>query len=116
MNTQPSETDEDLPKLARLYSWVDRPGAPNRIFWGLAVFCLLLFLADFTYDKYGHFSVEKLPGFYGVFGFVMFTALIIAAKTLRIFIKRPEDYYGDKAIDAEEYPRDQLEVVDHNAD
>jgi hypothetical protein len=44
----------------------------------------------------------------------MFTALILAAKTLRIFIKRPENYYGDKAIDIEDYPADQLEKVDND--
>jgi hypothetical protein len=43
----------------------------------------------------------------------MFTALILAAKSLRFFIQRPEDYYGDSAIDREEYPPEQLEKVDH---
>jgi len=39
----------------------------------------------------------------------MFTALILVAKALRLLIKRPENYYGDKAVDGEEYPTDQLE-------
>jgi hypothetical protein len=44
----------------------------------------------------------------------MFTALILAAKTLRIFIKRPEDFYGEKAIDGESYPEEELEQVGHD--
>ena len=44
----------------------------------------------------------------------MFTALILAAKTLRIFIKRPEDFYGEKAIDCESYPEEELEQVGHD--
>ena len=53
--------------------------------------------------------LKRSPGFYGVYGFFMFTALILVAKALRLFIKRPENYYGDKAIDTEDYPTDQLE-------
>jgi hypothetical protein len=39
----------------------------------------------------------------------MFTVLIFVAKFLRLIIKRPENYYGDKAIDQEDYPASQLE-------
>lgn len=107
---------EHLPALGRLLLWVDRPGSANKIFWALAAVCALLFVLDFTYHKHGHFHIEELPGFYGVYGFVMFTALILAAKTLRIFIKRPEDYYGDRAVDSEEYPADQLDKERYHAD
>ena len=79
------------------------------IFLGLALLCFALFLADFTYHKHGHFHIEEIPGFYGAYGFFMFTALILVAKALRLLIKRPENYYGDKAVDGEEYPTDQLE-------
>jgi hypothetical protein len=103
------------PALGRILLWVDRPGSANKIFWGLAAFCGVLFLADFTYEKHGHFAVEDIPGFYGAYGFVMFTALILLAKALRYFVKRPEDFYGDKAIDREEYPADQLDKVDYDA-
>ena len=107
--------DENLPTLGRLLLWLDKPGSANRIFWGLAVICLLLFLADFTYETHGHFAVEAIPGAYGIYGFVMFTGLILVAKALRFFIKRDEDYYGDKAIDSEEHPEDQLDKAKHDA-
>jgi hypothetical protein len=35
------------------------------------------------------------------------------AKGLRVLIKRPEDYYGNKAVDTEEYPEDQLDKREH---
>jgi len=111
-----NDTPENLPALGRMFLWVDKPGSANKIFWGLAVFCALLFLADFTYHKHGHFEIEDFPGFYGLYGFVMFTLLILAAKTLRIFIKRPEDYYGDKAIDTEDYPASQMEKADRHVE
>lgn len=103
-----------LPALGRMLLWVDKPGSANKIFWALVVVCGLAFLADFTYEKHGHFDVENVPGFFAAYGFFMFTGLILAAKGLRVLIKRPEDFYGDKAIDREEYPEAGLEKVDHD--
>jgi len=109
------ETDpKKLPALGRMLLWVDKPGSANKIFWALAVVCGLLFLADFTYEKHSYFDIEHLPGFYGIYGFVMFTGLILAAKGLRVLIKRNEDFYGDKAVDSEDYPEAGLEKVDHD--
>lgn len=109
------ETDPaKLPALGRMLLWVDKPGSATKIFWALVVVCVLLFLADFTFEKHGHFDVENLPGFFGAYGFVMFTGLILAAKGLRVLIKRSEDFYGDKAVDREEYPEAGTEKVDHD--
>ena len=110
------ETDPaNLPALGRMLLWVDKPGSVNKIIWTLALVCGLLFLADFTFEKHGYFDIEHLPGFFGVYGFVMFTGLILAAKGLRVLIKRPEDFYGDKAVDREQYPEAGLGKVDHDA-
>ena len=112
---KPVDDPANYPALGRMFLWVDRPGSATKITYALAALCVVLFLLDFTYKKYGHFAVELIPGFYGIYGFVMFTGLILAAKALRTIIKRPEDYYSPYAIDAEDYPADQLEKVDHNA-
>lgn len=109
------ETDPaKLPRLGRMLLWVDKPGSATKIFWALVVACVLLVLADFTYEKHGHFDVENLPAFFGIYGFVMFTGLILAAKGLRVLIKRREDFYGDKAVDREEYPEAGTQKVDHD--
>jgi hypothetical protein len=105
---EPNGTDE-FSTLGKTLCWFTKTENANKIFLVLAVFCLALFLADFTYHKHGHFHIEEIPGFYGIYGFFMFTALILVAKVLRLLIKRPENYYGSKAIDNEEYPTDQLE-------
>ncbi len=112
-----SNHDEDtsnFPVLGRALLWVDKPGSATKIFWGLAAACTVVFAAGFLVDMHGHFDVENFGGFYALYGFFMFTGLILAAKGLRVLIKRPEDYYGDKAIDREEYPADQLERLDHD--
>lgn len=112
MGKHPTDNPSKYPPLGRALMWVDKPRSANTIIRALAIACGLLFLADFTYEKYGHLTAEYIPGFFGVYGFVMFAALIIAARTLRKVIKRPEDYYGDTSIDTEDYPADQLEKVD----
>ena len=109
MDLNKSDETSKFSPLGKTLSWFTKTKNANNIFLGLALLCFPLFLADFTYHKHGHFHIEEIPGFYGAYGFFMFTALILVAKALRLLIKRPENYYGDKAVDGEEYPTDQLE-------
>jgi len=115
MAEKPKDDPARYPPLGRALMWVDKPGSANKLFWGLAIISGLLFVGDFTYSKYGKMDVGNIPGFYGVYGFVMFTLLILVAKALRVLIRRPEGFYGDKAIDTEAYPEDQLERIDNDA-
>ena len=109
MDLNKSDETSEFSWLGKKLCWFTETENANKIFIGLAMLCIVLFLADFTYHTHGHFPIEEIPGFYGAYGFFMFTALIFAAKTLRLLIKRPENYYGDKAVDGEDYPTDQLE-------
>jgi len=87
MVRKPKDNPRNYPWLGRVFLWVDRPGSVSKLIWALAAACLLLVLADFTYDKYGNFAVDYVPGFYGAFGFVMFSAVVLGAKALRVWIK-----------------------------
>ena len=112
MDNFPSDKSDSFSFLGRALGWFTRPENSKSIILCLIIICSGLFLLDFTYKKYGHFDIEKYEGFYGFYGFVMFTGLILVAKALRYFVNQPEEYYGDKAIDCEEYPEDQLEKVE----
>lgn len=109
MDLNQSDKTNEFSRLGKTLCWFTRTENANKIFLGLALFCSALFLADFTYHKHGHFFIEEIPGFYAAYGFFMFTLLIMGAKALRFIIKRPENYYGDKAVDSEDHPADQLE-------
>ena len=115
MDNKTPDNPDKFPALGRALLWVDRPGSVDKIVYALAALCAVLFVADFLYHKHPHFAVEEIPGFYGIYGFAAFTGLILVAKALRFFIKRPEDYYDDKAVDREDYPEDQLDKVDYDA-
>ena len=74
----------------------------NKVLYALGGICAALLIVDFLRDRHGVFDVEHWPLFFCLFGFIVYWSLIIAAKQLRKLIERPEDYYGDEAIDAEE--------------
>jgi len=71
-----------------------------------------LFLADFFYKKKYYVGIENFPGFYALYGFFMCVGLVLGARSLRIFLKRDEDYYAPYDIESEAYPEDQMERDD----
>lgn len=73
--------------------WLDEPGNVQKIIWALFAVCAALFLADAFYHKHSHFEAENFFGFYAIFGFVVCVALVLAAKGMRLFLMRSEDYY-----------------------
>jgi hypothetical protein len=73
--------------------WLDDPRNVTKIVWALVAVCAGLFFADASYEKHGYFVIERLFGFFAIFGFVVCVALVLVAKWLRTFLMRPEDYY-----------------------
>jgi hypothetical protein len=73
--------------------WLDDPGNVTKIVWALVGVCVLLLLADAFLEKHGAFAIEHVFGFYALFGFVAYVALIFLGKGLRALVMRPEDYY-----------------------
>ena len=75
--------------------WLDDRQNITKVVWGLVILCGILFVADAFYDKHPHFIAETYFGFFGIFGFVVCVGLVLAAKVMRILLKRGEDYYDD---------------------
>ena len=73
--------------------WLDDPRNITKIVWALVVICVGLFFADAFYHKHGKIALERLFGFYGIYGFVVCVGLVLTAKKLRTWLIRPEDYY-----------------------
>ena len=98
-NKKPNKVER--PISANMFSWLEKENSTRNIIYLLGADCAFLFAFDFVYNRYGHFTIEELPGFYAVYGFVMFSLIILLATLLRFFLGRNEDYYGNKAIDSE---------------
>ncbi len=74
-------------------TWFDKPANVKKIIVALLVVCALLLVAEFFYHKHPHFAVEEWFGFYAFYGFIMCVLLVLAAKVMRVFLMRDEDYY-----------------------
>ena len=59
-----------------------------------AVCVLLLLAVDLFLEKYGHFEVEEWIGYFmrGI-GFAACVVFVLAARGLRVILRRKEDYY-----------------------
>jgi hypothetical protein len=76
--------------------WLDAPENIRKIFYALIAVDVLLLVGGELIHKHGHFDIElNVPGFYAIFGFFAYCSIIAGAVTLRKFVKREEDYYGE---------------------
>ncbi len=79
----------------------DDPKNVRRVITALFTVCGLLLAIDLldvfgvVYHKHVHFPFEHWFGFFAFFGFFLSCALVLAAKAMRVFLKRDEDYYDD---------------------
>lgn len=87
MNDDPDGTENERPR------WLDDARNVDRIVWSVYGVCGFLLAIDVFVPRHGPFAIERLLGFYPVFGFAAYVALVVAAEALRALVKRPEDYY-----------------------
>lgn len=73
--------------------WLDRKENVDKVYWGVWLLCALLLAIEPWVHKHGDFAFERWFGFHGWYGFVACVGLVLAAKLLRVVLKRPEDYY-----------------------
>jgi len=73
--------------------WLDNRNNIKRILLVFYILCAALLVFDFIYHRHVMHSWESLWGFYGIFGFVACTLLVLVAKEMRKVLMRREDYY-----------------------
>ena len=73
--------------------WLDDPKNVDLVVYVLYGVCAGLVLLDLTGYKHTHYGFEGWFGFYGFYGLIGCVGLVLAAKGLRVFVKRDEDYY-----------------------
>jgi hypothetical protein len=52
-------------------------------------------LAELAVEPHPHFGVERLFGFNALYGFLACAALILLARGIGVFLKRPDRYYDE---------------------
>lgn len=74
--------------------WLVRPDT-IRLLWRVFIVILLVAVAvQFATGSDGHFGIDGWIGFGAVYGFLSCLIMVLVAKGLGGFLKRPEDYYG----------------------
>ena len=89
--TEPSNSEE-------IY-WLDDMRNVRKIIWILLALCTGLLVAEGFYLKKPYFNVESWFGFYAFYGFFMCVGLVLAAKVMRFFLMRDEDFYDNDGDD-----------------
>ena len=73
--------------------WLARPGT-IRLLWLLFAVALAVVVGlDLLITPHPHFGIDGTLGFGAWFGFLSCVALVLFAKLLGIFLKRPDSYY-----------------------
>jgi hypothetical protein len=73
--------------------WLVRPSTIRLLWIVFIVVLALTVLADFFIDHHGKFGIDGTIGFYAWYGFISCVILVILARALGVFLKRPADYY-----------------------
>ncbi len=79
-------------KPERVY-FLDKKGNVRFLIYIFHALCFVLFAADFVLHRHAYHSLEEIPGFYALFGFLAFLFIILGAAILRKLVMRSEDYY-----------------------
>lgn len=104
MSDEKTPETESTSVIVRSLSWVDDPAKVKKFFWGLVIAGAVLTVLDLFYKKKAYFDVEHIFGFYSFYGFVMCALLVIAAKAMRLLLKRSETYYAPADVESEDHP------------
>lgn len=81
--------------------WLVRPGTVRGLWIGFGAVLAVLAAADLLVHGHPGFGVDGAFGFYAWYGFGTCVLMVLAAKGLGFFLKRPDGYYGDADGDGE---------------
>jgi hypothetical protein len=76
--------------------WLDNRTNIKWLLRAFYVICAGLLLLDSIHHRHVYHDWERLWGFYGVYGFVACTLLVLIAKQMRKLLMRRKDYYDDR--------------------
>lgn len=97
-----------LPALGRAFLWVESASAQRFVLFGLYLICAALIVMDFFYKKKSYFDIENIPGSYAIYGILGCIVLVLLSGLVRAIVKRKEDYYAPRDVDAETHPHSDL--------
>ncbi len=80
-------------KSSRDDHWLARPENIRLLWWIFIAILAVTVLCDFIVHHHPHFGIDGTFGFAAWFGFAACVVLVVFAKALSAFLKRPDTYY-----------------------
>jgi hypothetical protein len=74
--------------------WLDDQRNVKKLWRGFLVVLALTVIAGFFVDLHPHFEIESWFGFNAAYGFITCLLMIVGAKVLGLFLKKPDTYYA----------------------
>lgn len=82
--------------------WLVRRATIRKLWIAFALILAVTVLAGLLVHQHEPFGVEDTFGFFGGYGFITCVAMVLFAKLLGLFLKRPDDYYEQEEQEGEE--------------
>lgn len=96
VNAMSRTNDEGVHPMAKvLFGWTETKGIGAILFWVLAALSILLVLADLVIDRHEYLPFAESIGFFGLWGFISFSFVVLMGWPLGRLLRRDENYYGD---------------------
>lgn len=76
--------------------WLVRKSTVRKLWWIFGAILALTVIAQFFVHVHDYFGVDGWFGFSAGYGFLTCVGMVIFAKLLGFWLKRPENYYYDK--------------------
>lgn len=76
-------------------NWLIRPKTIKLLWWIFSVILAITVLAQVFVHIHDYFTVDGWFAFYAIYGFVSCLGMVVFAKVLGVFLKRPDTYYDD---------------------
>lgn len=73
--------------------WLLRKENIRKLWIGFIVVLAMTVIAGLFVHQHESFGIEDSFGFFAWYGFITCVAMVVFAKLLGVFLKRPEDYY-----------------------
>lgn len=78
--------------------WLLRKANIRKLWWIFGVVLALTVIAQLFVHVHDHFVVDGWFGFSAFYGFITCVLMVVFAKLLGLWLKRPENYYGDNNV------------------
>lgn len=81
--------------------WLMRRKNIRKLWFGFMTILAANLIAGLFVHQHEHFGIEHSFGFFAWYGFITCVGMVLFAKLLGVFLKRPENYYQTNRTDTE---------------